>query len=104
MRNYKHKRHLFCFFENCVAPDPPGGYTHPVFKTKDKTERLATLHVSKTILSPSSVSQFRKNFDPMSIFCELFQGLLSEDKLNIEKAQDRCIRVDKISKVLYVLW
>jgi hypothetical protein len=63
LRNYKHKRHLFCFFENCVAPEnPAGGYTHPVFKTKDKTERLTTLHVSITILSPSSVSQFHNNF------------------------------------------
>jgi hypothetical protein len=41
---------FFCFFENCVAPENPvGGYTHPVFKTNDKTERLATLHVSITI-------------------------------------------------------
>jgi hypothetical protein len=38
---------LFAFFENCVAPEnPAGGYTHPAFKTKDKTERIATLHVS----------------------------------------------------------
>jgi hypothetical protein len=41
---------FFCFFENCVAAKNAAvGYTHPVFKTKDKTERLVTLHVSITI-------------------------------------------------------
>jgi len=39
------------------------------------------------------------NFVAPFYFLEIFQGLLSDDKLNIEKAQDRCIRVDKISKV-----